>query len=160
MQRVGADTLHRVADALMSLMSAFGRRLTVAAGWTSTFARVVTRLQELTCPTDPVGAAGEDRVLQLLLLLLMLVPGPGRVHLAIIVVVVVAVVMTMLGLLVGGSADSVDAPPEAWLRFAKLGPMGLGVLGHGDEVVSQVEGFDAGIEVEEGFGEGERAMRA
>lgn len=35
-----------------------------------------------------------------------------------------------------------------------MGPMGLGVLGHGDEVVSEVEGFDAGIEVEEGFGEG------
>ena len=80
-QRVGADTLHRVAAALR-LESAFGRRATVAAVAVlqSTFSATT---MELTCPLRQWGAAGEFwsllRLLQLLLLMLwLLCPAPGR----------------------------------------------------------------------------------
>ena len=112
--RVGADTLHLVAAALMRLMrSAFGRRLTVTAVLASSLAQISHVQRELTCLTDPLRAADEDSMLlqlllMLLLLLLMLMLGHERMHLVIVVSVVVAVVITMLTLLVVGAGDNVD----------------------------------------------------
>ena len=120
--RVSADTFHLVAAALFLRKSSFGRRLTVAAVRSSTF---IAMQLELFSSTDPVGAADADSMfsplLLLLLMLWMLLPSPGRVHLAIVVDVEVAVaVEAVLELIVGGDVDSIDAPPEARLRFAKL----------------------------------------
>ena len=115
--RVGADTLHLVAAALVMMRSAFGRRLTVAAVLQSTLALIVCLQRDLTCLTDPVRAADEDSLLLHLLrmlLLLMLLLGHERMHLAIIVRVKVAVVITVLALLVVSVSDNVDAPLVTW----------------------------------------------
>ena len=105
-QRVGADTLHRVAAALVVITSggSFGRRATVAA----VQGTLASLQRELALAADAMG------LLTVRLLLLMLSPGPRRVHLASLVNVDVAVVRRGLTLLVVGARASIDAPPEAW----------------------------------------------
>ena len=117
MQRVGADTLDRVAATRTNERGTFlGRRATAAAGQSP-----FVCLQR--DPTRHRGAriAKVDSLPQLLrglptitLQLLMLLPSPGRMHLATIVDVMVGVVIMTLVLLVVSGASSVGAPPRAW----------------------------------------------
>ena len=121
-QRVGADTLHRVAAALL-VMSAFGRRATVAdiAVLGSTF---LTNQLELFSPTVPVRGCrrglGVETVAAAVADALDALPSPGQVHLATNVVVKVGIAVGTTLTLVGGRGGGFDVPPGAWLGLAKL----------------------------------------
>ena len=112
-QRVSADTLHRVAAAHHVRGRMHGRRTTaVAVVLTACLHR------DLTCPTDPVRAAGADGLLTGQLQILMLLPSPGGVHLVTMVIVSVGV-GAVLRLQVGGGFADLDAPSQAWHWFAR-----------------------------------------
>ena len=108
MQRVSADTLPRVAAAILVRGRLHGRRATAVA-----VVLTVWLHRELAFPTDPVGAADAEGLLTGQLLLLMLLPSPGGEHLANQVEVGVGVVVMLL-LQVGGAIVGFGAPPKAW----------------------------------------------